>query len=1027
MRTISIRMILLCACFFLFFSGIHPLISSASILLPGETQTFTRADGLPSDTVLCITQDKQGDYWIGTGRGLSRFNGKSFINYNKSNGLTNNRVWTVLCTRNGDIWAGSEEDGLFRFDGKKWRQFTKSNSGLPTNSFHNGVLIEDRQGNIWGCGIPRSPLFIYEDGKFIDMGINHAKDICEDPNENLFVITWNGTKLFKGNQQDGYLWSSVNVQLRASQALFIDSQKTIWVATDSALLKSVDGGISFQRFNYDPLKIEFEKNCWEIFTDHQQMVWILYNNYIVRFNGEKFDYFNLQNELPNGGYYDIFEDRSGNYWLCCGGGLHRFRQFTKAPTYSYVLPKIEVKNLLRHYYGEQNNHPVFHQATVSDSIEASSISFAVNPLDTTQLLKYSVQLAPEMNSWTPFQQKSEFEFEELKAQTYTLRVRAKDKNENISDIIENKFTVIRPAKLPVTQIQVEEENRDKIFTKFVKISVSTRMNDSQFAYRIDDNGWSAFSDKKSFNFSGFQSGNHSVEILARNRYGIEAVPAVYVFTYFRIPELPLARIVSTIPGIIPTDSVSFQFELEEKNVVDIGGQPCDSIFYSYRLIPIESKWSIPTKLNAKTYRRLKNGSYLFQVITVNNQGGESVGVTEKFFTIDVIPFYYTKWFLALSSTILGLLLFSPVVFLFSRSFTKRKIYEDRFNPYVVGEAVHADDMFFGRENLIKDVLDSLNKNSICLLGERRIGKTTLLEHIEKRAQAPFFPFFCNLESVKAALFFHRIMQALISKIELIWLKPKFSLHFTEKKMQHYDEIDFEDDIETVVNFLKINHHPESVIVMCLDEIDATKKFNSNIHQSLRSVFQTHRGKIRMVAAGIGMIKSDWDLDTSPWYNFFEYREVLPFSNDKAERLITKPVKGFYAYRRNAIEFIVQKTEGKPHVIQMICKRAITKILDEKRRTVKFQDIKCIYDDMIHNDFNREYEVFWEEMSVSNRKLILRDLKGERRRAVKPTNSLFTKSGYNYNNKVITWKNGELEYIPIFMDWLKNQHFDRELS
>ena len=121
------------------------------------------------------------------------------------------------------------------------------------------------------------------------------------------------------------------------------------------------------------------------------------------------------------------------------------------------------------------------------------------------------------------------------------------------------------------------------------------------------------------------------------------------------------------------------------------------------------------------------------MITVNKDGGESVGTTEKFFTVNVIPFYQSKWFFALISV----LVFSPIVFFVSHSFTKKKIYIERYNPYVVGEAVHDPDMFFGRKTLIQDVFKSLNQNSICLLGERRIGKTTLLEHIEKQAQRPF--------------------------------------------------------------------------------------------------------------------------------------------------------------------------------------------------------------------------------------------------------------------------------------------------
>ena len=61
--------------------------------------------------------------------------------------------------------------------------------------------------------------------------------------------------------------------------------------------------------------------------------------------------------------------------------------------------------------------------------------------------------------------------------------------------------------------------------------------------------------------------------------------------------------------------------------------------------------------------------------------------------------------------------------------------------------------------------------------------------------------------------------------------------------------------------------------MCLDEIDATQKFSNNTHSSLRNVFQTHKGKIRLIAAGVSVKHEGWHLPTSPWYNFFEFKKV----------------------------------------------------------------------------------------------------------------------------------------------------------
>ena len=55
-----------------------------------------------------------------------------------------------------------------------------------------------------------------------------------------------------------------------------------------------------------------------------------------------------------------------------------------------------------------------------------------------------------------------------------------------------------------------------------------------------------------------------------------------------------------------------------------------------------------------------------------------------------------------------------------------------FNPFVSGEPVRREDMFFGRYDLLQRIVDTLHNNSIMIHGERRIGKTTLLYQLVAR-------------------------------------------------------------------------------------------------------------------------------------------------------------------------------------------------------------------------------------------------------------------------------------------------------
>ena len=54
---------------------------------------YTREDGLSGNLISAIEFDENGDLWAGTGGGLSHYDGKSFHNYNTTNGLLSNGIW----------------------------------------------------------------------------------------------------------------------------------------------------------------------------------------------------------------------------------------------------------------------------------------------------------------------------------------------------------------------------------------------------------------------------------------------------------------------------------------------------------------------------------------------------------------------------------------------------------------------------------------------------------------------------------------------------------------------------------------------------------------------------------------------------------------------------------------------------------------------------------------------------------------------------------------------------------------------
>ena len=86
------------------------------------TNTFTTNDGLPSNLVYETVLDNDGFLWVATDNGISRFDGKRFINYSTKDGLPSNDVIQVFKQNDGTIWANCYKQPPSYFD-KKHNRF----------------------------------------------------------------------------------------------------------------------------------------------------------------------------------------------------------------------------------------------------------------------------------------------------------------------------------------------------------------------------------------------------------------------------------------------------------------------------------------------------------------------------------------------------------------------------------------------------------------------------------------------------------------------------------------------------------------------------------------------------------------------------------------------------------------------------------------------------------------------------------------------------------------------------------------
>lgn len=108
-------------------------------------QFRAQRNGLVNDFVRALTFDRDGQLWLGTAGGVSRYAGYRW-QLQQAEAVAAQRINALLTDSEDRIWAGMEGNGLAMWDGSRWRHFTALN-GLPDNRVI--ALFADDAGRLW--------------------------------------------------------------------------------------------------------------------------------------------------------------------------------------------------------------------------------------------------------------------------------------------------------------------------------------------------------------------------------------------------------------------------------------------------------------------------------------------------------------------------------------------------------------------------------------------------------------------------------------------------------------------------------------------------------------------------------------------------------------------------------------------------------------------------------------------------------------------------------------------------------------
>jgi diguanylate cyclase (GGDEF)-like protein len=116
----------------------------------GKIIQFYLGEELKDETVLSLYQDTKGNIWIGTAStGVYRYNKSknSFVHFTEKQGLSSNTIWGIVEDKNGFLWFATSR-GLDKFDGKHFKNYN-SKSYLMGDELQINAIFKDKDGSIW--------------------------------------------------------------------------------------------------------------------------------------------------------------------------------------------------------------------------------------------------------------------------------------------------------------------------------------------------------------------------------------------------------------------------------------------------------------------------------------------------------------------------------------------------------------------------------------------------------------------------------------------------------------------------------------------------------------------------------------------------------------------------------------------------------------------------------------------------------------------------------------------------------------
>ena len=286
-----------------------------------KAECYTEKDGLTSNSVTSIYQDREGSLWIGTFSGVNRLSSSKFTTYDRSKGLSNDTVLTLYQSPDGDIWAGTM-DGLNRLQQGKIISYR---AGIKHSENTVSSVVTDGAGNLW-VGTPAGIKTVRK-GKLVSYGAEYGlenrtvRSLFYDREGSLWIAPNGGGLERLRNRKLTVFTAKDGMPTATIRAFSEDHQGNLWLATTAGFSRLKDG--KFDNFEVPRAPGEPLMGSGCIYEDRDGTIWITsFGPKLGRFRNGQLTFVTLKGGLNNG-IWSFVEDSSGHFWMTSNRGLFR--------------------------------------------------------------------------------------------------------------------------------------------------------------------------------------------------------------------------------------------------------------------------------------------------------------------------------------------------------------------------------------------------------------------------------------------------------------------------------------------------------------------------------------------------------------------------------------------------------------------------------------------------------------------------------------------------------------------------------